>query len=133
MVLHDSAFRVASLESLLQLSPLAPANNLRVLELCTDPEGISALRLANRYGCVVSVSASSIITGRARRAAPNNERVAYQRAALLSGWPKGAPYDLVLHWQWLDRIPFALLEQCRGYLISPVFFERRHHAWRSSF
>ena len=84
------------LNLLLQLAPVDPSAELRVLELDTDPEhGASAAELAARAGgSVVSMSQSTRITGAARAAHQHDNRLKFHSGRLTAGWPARAPYDL---------------------------------------
>jgi len=148
----DVDWRIACLDSLLDLVPVTGCGTreLRVLEIgtaITHPSvlepgstfSIAARRLARRYGppfsagcSVVSLSASvgGVDAHWAREATPKIERehIYYCNSAeLLDGWASDAPYDLVVHWNWVHRIPIALWKQCRGCLVSPVLLDTGPH------
>jgi len=143
---------------MLDLAPLTgcQTRELRVLELGTamthpsvlEPGStftIAARRLAHRYGqpfsagcSVVSLSASVGGTDAhwAHEATPKNEREHihyYNAPEPLDGLASEAPYDLVVHWNWVHRIPVELWKQCRGCLISPVLLDPGPHGMGVAF
>lgn len=118
------------LDLLLQLAPVDPSAGLRVLELDTDPQhGASAADLAARAGGpVVSVSQSTRITSAARKAHQQHNQLTFHAGRLTSGWPAQAPYDLILSWQIMHRIPHSWIIQCApgGRVLSPVWLPHRN-------
>jgi len=121
----DEALRASMLDELLQFTPIESGSGLRVLEIGTDPQGGgTAVALADRAGgSVVSISQSSVVVSRARAAHAADGRLVFRRASYAAGWPPGGPYDLVLSWQLMDRLPQAWVAQCAagGRVLSLVF------------
>jgi Protein-L-isoaspartate(D-aspartate) O-methyltransferase (PCMT) len=114
------------LDQLLRLAPIEPGAGLRILELDTDTQGgASAAELAVRAeGSVVSVSTATRVTGAARAAhGPRTDRLTFHAGSLAAGWPDRAPYDLVLAWPILRRVPHAWVLQCApsARLLVPVW------------
>lgn len=122
------ALRTPVLDWLLELAPIRPGARLRVLEVGTDPQGgASAADLAVRAGgSVVSLSTATRVTGAARSAHPQYGRLTFRAGPLAAGWPPGGPYDLVLSWEVMDRIPHAWVVQCApgGRVLSPVWLHK---------
>ncbi|HET8642280.1 MAG TPA: hypothetical protein VFM37_10095, partial [Pseudonocardiaceae bacterium] len=72
---------------------------------------------------MVSLSPSPATVHRARTAHPTESCVEFRRQPLISGWPPGAPYELVLAWPLMSVVPDAWVRQCAagGWLLCPVF------------
>lgn len=90
----------------------------RILELGTDPDfGYATLLLARsaRGSKVVSVDESARVTGRAQQALkmwPSQPQISFHTGSVRSGWPRTAPYDLIVSNAQFGWLPHAWLQQC---------------------
>lgn len=124
----SESLRSPILHRLLRWARIQPNHGLRVLEVSTDTRaGASAAELAAwSRGSVVSLSAATKVTGAARAVHGRSAQLAFHSGPLIRGWPAAAPYDLVLSWQVMDRIPHAWVVQCApgGQVLSGVWLRK---------
>ena len=116
------------IEAMLTLAQVKPGPNVRALEIGPGTRaGETTAALADRLGgSVVSISRSTRWIADARTAHADDHRLTFHRQlSLATGWPAGAPYDLLLCWEPMDYVPRAWLAQSvpGGRVLCPIFLE----------
>jgi protein-L-isoaspartate O-methyltransferase len=102
---------------------------VRVLEIGTG-WGFSAMVMAASVGPgggVISLDPDPVATLRARRlhsrVHSGAARLAFVTGAVERGWPATAPYEVILCWRAVRRLPAAWLAQCipgRSTIVTPI-------------
>jgi protein-L-isoaspartate O-methyltransferase len=98
----------------------------RVLEIGTGT-GFSAAALATIVGSggsVAAIDGDPIVTERARIAQPAyGGRLMFFTGPPVQGWRVAGPYDAILSWRTVARVPAAWLSQCmprRSVIVTPI-------------